>query len=142
MAWATAGNIVVTNLDAGTDSPASARADLKAALDELTIVSNNLGTTDGAAKIESDGVIRASVTGVSTASGDLTLTSATSKVVINDIINLTPKTKAELDALTSAGSTTNGDVAVCSNGNAGAQCLAIHNGTAWLKFDGGALSTS
>ena len=42
MAWATAGNIVTTNLNEGTDSPASARVDLKVALDELTIVSQNL----------------------------------------------------------------------------------------------------
>jgi len=99
MAWATAGNIDTSNLDAGTDSPASARADLKSALDELTIVSNNLGTTDGAAKIEANGVIRASVTGVSTASGDLTVTSATSRVSLQDVVNLTPKTVAELNAL-------------------------------------------
>ena len=33
MAWANSSNIVTTNLDAGTDSPAASRPDLKAALD-------------------------------------------------------------------------------------------------------------
>ena len=38
MTWGTAGNIITTNLDSATDSPADARPNLKAALDELTNV--------------------------------------------------------------------------------------------------------
>ncbi len=132
MAWATAGNIVTTHLDEGTDSPASARANLKDALDELTIVSNNLGTTDGAAKIEANGVIRTNVTGVSTSSGDLTVTSATSRVSLQDVVNLTPKTVTELNALSTK---TLGDVAFCSNGAAGADCIAFYDGANWKRCD-------
>lgn len=103
MAWATAGNISTANLDAGSDNPANARADLKAALDELTIVSNNLGQTDGAAKIESTGVISAGVTGVATTSGDLTLDPYTDVVKIQNVINLNPVAYASLPASPSAG---------------------------------------
>ena len=47
MAWATAGNVSTTNLAAGTDSPALARADLKAALTELIAVINGRNTANG-----------------------------------------------------------------------------------------------
>ena len=132
MAWATAGNIVTTNLDAGGDSPAAARPDIKAALDELIIVSNNLGATDGAAKLEANGVIRSSVTGITTEGGDLSVTSATSRVALSDVLNLNPKTVAELNALSTK---TLGDVAFCSNGAAGADCIAFYDGSNWKRCD-------
>lgn len=53
MAWGNAGNVITTNLDAGTDSPASARADIKAALDELTAVINGRGAVSGVASLDS-----------------------------------------------------------------------------------------
>jgi len=46
MAWATAGNVITTNLDSGTDNPAAARPDLKAALDELKNVINGRATAN------------------------------------------------------------------------------------------------
>jgi hypothetical protein len=132
MAWATAGNIVTTNLDAGGDSPAAARPNIKAALDELIIVSNNLGATDGAAKLEANGVIRSSVTGITTEGGDLSVTSATSRVALSDVLNLNPKTVAELNALSTK---TLGDVAFCSNGAEGADCIAFYDGSNWKRCD-------
>ena len=41
MAWANPNNINTANLDANTDSPTLARADIKSAFDELTNVANN-----------------------------------------------------------------------------------------------------
>ncbi len=41
MAWINPDNIITTNLDANTDSPALARADIKNAFDELTNIANN-----------------------------------------------------------------------------------------------------
>ena len=38
MGWATSSNVDTGNLDSGTDSPAAARADIKAAFDELKAV--------------------------------------------------------------------------------------------------------
>tara|TARA_Y100000310_G_scaffold331890_2_gene406359 strand:+ start:6807 stop:7511 length:705 start_codon:yes stop_codon:yes gene_type:complete len=54
MAWGDAGNIDTTNLDAGTDSPASARSDLKTALDELAAVINGRGTASGVASLDTN----------------------------------------------------------------------------------------
>jgi hypothetical protein len=54
MGWGDAGNIITGNLDAGTDSPASARSDLKDALDELTAVINGRGTASGVASLDTN----------------------------------------------------------------------------------------
>ena len=132
MAWATAGNIVTTNLDDGTDSPASARADLKAALDEITVIANNLGTTSGAAKVEANGVVSASVTGVGTTTGDLTLDPATDVVKIQNVINLNPLAYAALPASPAAG-----DVAFLTTDGAGAsKNKPIYStGSGWKYFN-------
>ena len=45
MAWANPNNINTANLDANTDSPTLARADIKTAFDELTLIANNSKTT-------------------------------------------------------------------------------------------------
>ena len=132
MAWATAGNIITTNLDAGTDSPASARPNLKAALDELTIVSNNLGTTDGAAKLEANGVIRTNVTGVGTSTGSLSVTSATGMVNITSFINLAPVAYAALPGSPSAG-----DIAFLTTDSSSAtkNKPVYYDGTNWRYFN-------
>ena len=59
MGWGTAGNVSTTNLSAGTDSPALARADLKAALTELTNVINGRNTADGVVGLNSSTKIAA-----------------------------------------------------------------------------------
>jgi len=130
MAWATAGNIITTNLDAAGKSPADARPNLKAALDELTIVSNNLGTTDGAAKIESTGVISSAVTGIGTTSGsqDFNITPGSKMVNITDFINLNPVAYASLPS-----SPSKGDIAFLTTDEDGdaRNMLIVWNGTAW-----------
>lgn len=115
MAWGNSGNVSTTNLNDATDSPANARADLKAALDELTAVIDGLGTAGGAAKIESTGEISAAVTAVSTASGDLTVKSATNMVKIENALNIKPVAYASLPA-----SPQQGDVAFLTTDGAGA----------------------
>ena len=59
MGWATVGNVSTTNLDADTDSPALARPDLKAALDELKNVINGRNTANGVAGIDANQQISA-----------------------------------------------------------------------------------
>ena len=140
MAWATAGNIITTNLDAGADSPAAARPNLKAALDELTIVSNNLGTTSGAAKLEANGVIRTNVTGVGTSTGSLSVTSATGMVNITSFINLAPVAYAALPGSPSAG-----DIAFLTTDGAGAsKNMPIYStGSGWKYIhDNGTVAAS
>lgn len=57
MTWGNSSNIITANLDAGTDSPAAARPNLKSALDELTNVINGRGAAGGVAALDSAGRI-------------------------------------------------------------------------------------
>ena len=134
MAWATAGNVITTNLDSGTDTPAAARPNLKAALDELIIVINGRAQASGVAPLNSSTKIDATYlpdelnTSTST---DLTLDPATGKVKIEEILNLSPQTVAQLNARTDKA---NGDIAFCSDGgedSAGVGCVAVFDGTDW-----------
>ena len=57
MGWANASNVVTTNLDDATDSPASARADIKTAFDELSNVINGRNTASGVAGLDASSKI-------------------------------------------------------------------------------------
>ena len=124
MTWGIIGNITTTNLDDGTDSPASAREDLRKALVELKNVINGLNTSGGAAKLDATTTRVIANSGVQ-ATTDLTLSPGSGYTVNvgTGVINLEPKTVAELNALTAE----DGDVAFCSNGDAGARCLAVYS---------------
>lgn len=127
MTWATAGNITTEHLNEATDSPASARAEIKSALDELTNVANGLNTAGGAAKIDASTSKVIANSGIQSTT-NITLTPASGySVDIENILNLKPQTVAELNALTSA----EGDVAYCSNGDTGSKCLAVYDGSNW-----------
>lgn len=130
MAWITTGNISTANLDADTDSPLSARPDLKAALDELIVAGNARGQADGVASLDSSTLVpntQLPNTLISSGSNNLTLDPGSGKVAIQDILNLNPRTVAQLNALTSA----EGDIAYCSNGAAGNKTIAVYDGSNW-----------
>ena len=131
MAWANPANIVTTNLDDATDSPASARADLKAALDELSTVINGRNTANGVPGLDASSKLSAAQLPDeinSSSSTDLTLDPNTGKVNIEEILQLKPQTLSELNARTDKEA---GDLAYCSNGNAGATTLAVYDGSNW-----------
>ena len=65
---------------------------------------------------------------VTSGSNDLTITPATEIVKINNIVQLGSKTVAQLNALSGKAE---GQVAYCSNGNAGSKCLAVYDGSNW-----------
>lgn len=143
MAWATSSNVVTTNLDAGTDSPAAARPDLKAALDELILVIDGRGTANGVAPL--DASTKISTTYLpdelnSSALTDLTLDPSTGKVNIQEILHLEPQTVAQLNGRTDQEA---GDVAYCSDGgddSAGVGCVAVYDGNDWRAIQlGGVL---
>lgn len=131
MAWGNSGNIVTTNLDSDADDPSLARADLKGALDELSAVIDGRNTTNGVCGLDSNGLVPNTLlpnTVISSVGNDLILDPDTDKVEIQHIINLNPQTVAQLTARTDAAE---GDVAYCSDGDAGAKCMAVYNGTDW-----------
>ena len=140
MAWITNSNISTANLDADTDSPLSARPDIKAALDELIVAGNARGAANGVASLDGETLVpntQLPNTLISSGSNNLTLDPGSGKVAIQDIINLNPKTVAQLNALTSA----EGDVAYVSN-DTGGKALAVYDGSNWKKLTlGGTIST-
>jgi len=125
MGWGTAGNIITTNLDSGTDSPALARADLKSALDEITAIINGRGSANGVASLDANTLVPASQLPdeINSSTGqNLTLDPATGKVSVEEVLNLKPQTVAQLNARTDILA---GDIAFCSNGDAGTPCFAV-----------------
>lgn len=128
MTWGNKTNYSTEYLDAGTDSPASARADIKSAMDELTNVIDGLNTAGGAAKLDSTSGKVIATSGIQSNNNDLALTPDDGySVNISTVLNLAPQTVAELEALAAG----EGDIAYCSNGDAGSKCIAVYDGTNW-----------
>ena len=130
MSWGTLGNVTTNNLDSSADDPSQARAELYNALVELQAVISGRGTTDGVASLDGTGKIpntqlpNTITSGVGT---NLILSPDQGRVSVNDILLLNPKTVTELNALTSV----EGDIAYCSNGDAGSKCVAVYDGSNW-----------
>ena len=142
MTWGNSTNVVTNNLDNSADSPAAARPDLKAALDELTNVIDGRGVANGVAPLNASTKVAATYLPDeinSSSATDLTLDPATGKVNIEEIIQLSPQTVSQLNARTDQEA---GDVAYCSDGNSSSPCIAIYNGTDWkIVALGGTVTT-
>jgi hypothetical protein len=137
MAWATLSNVVTDNLDNSSDNPSTARADLYAGFIELQNVINGRGTANGVAALNNDIQVPAAQipdTLTSRVGFNLVLSPDTGRVVIDDVLHLTPLTVTQLNAKTSIA----GDVAYCSNGVAGSPGLAVYDGTSWKRISLGA----
>jgi len=135
MAWpANANNISTTNLDAGTDNPASARADLKAALDEITNLINGRNQASGVAGIDANSKIANTQlpdTIISSSSTALTITPNTGAVNINSVIKLNPQTRAQLYARSDLA---DGMVGMASNGDSTVDTPVYYAGGVWRFF--------
>jgi len=141
MTWPTnSSNIVTTNLDSGTDSPAAARANLKTALDELANVINGRNQASGVAGLNASSQISASQIPNelnSTSGNDITLDPATSIVTVENIIKLTPQTTAQLNAQSGLA---DGMIAFCSDAgdSAGVGIPVYYTGGQWKSMIDGA----
>lgn len=135
MAWPTNdSNISTTNLDAGTDSPAAARADLKAALDELSNVINGRNEASGVAGLDASSKISAAQLPDeinSSASTNLTLDPTTGLVVIEDVLKLNPQTRAQLYARSDLA---DGMMAIASDGDSTVDTPVYYAGGVWRYF--------
>lgn len=130
MAWGNAGNVVTTNVDSASDDPSLAREDIYNAMLELQAVINGRGSASGVASLDASSLIPAAQipnTIESSVGNNLILAPDTGRVAVQDILNLNPKTVAQLNALSSI----QGDVAYCSDGDAGSKCIAVYDGSAW-----------
>lgn len=135
MGWATVGNVTTTHLDSSADDPSQARAEIYSALLELQNVINGRGTASGVAPL--DAASKVTTTYLPDTLASSILAPAAARVTVQDILNLTPKTVSELEAI----ETQEGDVAYCSDGDAGSPCLAVATdtvdstgATVWLKI--------
>ena len=140
MTWGNAGNVSTTNLDSGTDSPAAARADIKAAFDELSNVINGRGTASGVAPLDASSKITAAYLPdeINSSSGqDLVIDPATSVVTIENIVKLTPQTTAQLNAVAAP---QEGMIAFCSDAgdSAGVGIPVYWTGGQWKSMLDGA----
>ena len=136
MGWANASNVVTTNLDDATDSPASARADIKTAFDELSNVINGRNTASGVAGLDASSKISATQLPDeinSSTTNPLTIDPASGKLKLEEILNLNPQTKAQLNARTDKAA---GDVAFCSDGeSASFGSIAVYDGADWRAIE-------
>ena len=136
MAFPTGTTISTANLDAATDSPASARADLLALAQAVNLIIDSENSASGVLVLTGSGKIPSAAipTQITLSTGVQVINPADGVVNIRDILRLQPNTVSELTALTS----TAGDVAYCSNGAGGSPCVAFYNGTNWVRMSVGA----
>lgn len=128
--------IPTSNLDSGTDSPASARADLLITVEAVNDIIASANSDSGVVVLTGSGKLPASVfpTQITLSAGVQVINPVDGVVNIRDILRLQPVTVADLEALTSEA----GDVAYASDGDAGDPCLAFYNGTDWVRISVGA----
>jgi hypothetical protein len=142
MAFPTGTEISTDNLDSATADPSLARSDL---FDAVTAVNDIIASANeasgvlvltGTGKIPS-GIMPDSIT---LPDGVQIINPASGFVNIRNVLRLQQQTKSQVDAITEMIS---GDVVFVTNGNAGAPCLAVYNGTSWLRIAlGAAIATT
>ena len=135
MGWANASNVTTTHLDSDSDSPTSARVELKQGLDELTNVINGRDTANGVCGLDANVLVpntKLPATLVTSGSNNLVLDPNTNMVKIQNFINLAPVAYASLPTTPAQG-----DVAFLTTDGAGAtkNKLCYYNGSAWKYFN-------
>jgi hypothetical protein len=124
--------VTTTNLDSGTDDPSLARADLLDAVQKLNEIIAGADAADGCATLNSSGTIESTqVPSTLSPSTTLTLNPSTGFVKIQNILRLQSRTT---DQLENTANITAGDVAYCQDGDTGSPCIAVYNGTDWLRI--------
>lgn len=134
MTWGNSGLLSTTHLDAGTDDPSQARTEILVAVQQLAATIDGRAAANGVPPLDASSKIPNTYlpdTIASSASTNLVLQPNTGVVAINYLVNLTPKTTAQLKALTPIPNM----VALCSDGDGGLPCLAVYTG----DLDGGGL---
>jgi len=130
-----------THLDAGSDDPSQAREDLLLTVQNLNTIIAGAGAASGVALLNSNGQVPSNQmpNSIAPTSGVLALAPTSGVVKIEDVLRLQILTFDTIQALTG----TEGDVVYCADGAAGNPCLAVYNGTNWLRITlGAAIATS
>lgn len=133
--------IATTNLDSAADNPSLARADLLQAVQSLNTIITEANGANGVVVLDSLGKISTSrMPTTITVSGTQILQPTDGVVNIRDVLRLTAQPKSDIDLITGSVA---GDIAYCTDGDAGDPCLAVYDGTDWLRVVfGAAIATS
>jgi hypothetical protein len=129
-----------SNLDSGTDSPANARADLLSLVNTFNQMIASENGNNGVCVLDNSGKLQVAQLPTTINTSVLSLQPTTGVVQIVDCIRLPRKTVADLAI--DFPSPQAGDIVNLSNGNAGAACLAIYNGSAWKVIALGATASA
>lgn len=141
MAFPTATVIDTTNLDAGTDSPATARADLYDAVVALNSIIDSENDASGVVTLDASGKLRtAQIPTTVTVTGNLNLQPSTGIVKIADLLRLPAQDVDDLG--TDFPSPQQGDIVATSNGDAGSACLCMYDGSNWKVIALGSTAAS
>ena len=122
--------ITTTNLNSPSADPSLARADLLTAVEYINTIIDEKNTADGVVVLQGDGTIDGTLMPTAIRPNTLTLGPTSTVVKVEDILRLQliPKT-----VLINLETPIAGDVALCSDADAGAPALCFYDGTNW-KF--------
>lgn len=124
--------IPTTHLDADTDSPASARADLYSAVVALNSIIDGANGASGVPVLNATGKLDGGVLpNTLSSTGTMTLAPTNGVVNLQNILRMSKYTVAETANIVGSQS---GDIIVVSNGDAGNICLAMWDGSAWKRI--------
>lgn len=132
------GTVISTaNLNAGTDSPALARADLLQAVEAVNDIIDSANQENGVLVLTGSGKIPNSVfpTAITLSAGVQVINPQDGVVNIRDVLRLQPQITSNILSIASPEA---GDLAYASDGAAGQPCLAFYDGTSWKRVTVGA----
>jgi hypothetical protein len=129
--------VPTTHLDAGSDSPSSARADLLLAVQSLNTIIDEANTANGVLVLDNTAQVPGAnlPSVIAPVTGTLTLAPVSGRVKIEDVLRLQQIPTSVVLGLSDIAE---GDIVYTPNGANGSPCLAVYNGTNWLRIALGA----
>jgi hypothetical protein len=123
------------NLDAATDDPSLARADLYQSVVNLNAIVAGAGAASGVALLDTSGRLASTKLpqSITYTNGNQIINPSTKIVNIQDIVRLTAQTKSDILAI-NTGTLTRGDISFSSDGNSGTVAICLYDGSKWLRI--------
>lgn len=130
--------INTTNLDAATDDPSLARADLYNAVVALNSIISEADIAGGVALLNGSGEYdSAKMPTTLSVTGTQTISPTSGKVSIQDVLRLSQLPTSSINALTG---NQLGDIVISTDANAGNAAICFYDGTNWRYMGFGNLS--
>lgn len=142
MAFPTGTTIPTANLDSGTSDPSLARADLLQTVTAVNDIIASANQASGVVVLTGSGNIPSGIMpqSITLPDGVQIINPVSGFVNIRNVLRLQQQTKLQVDTITEMIA---GDIVFVTDGDAGNPCLAVYNGTDWLRISlGAAISTT